>query len=170
MCKTIIKVVLLEDNQEHFDKIKEILINCKCEIVWDFKTTKMFMADYDSYRNCSPAFTDIIEENLNEKVLTLLNDDKLIWIIDINWTGTPAETDADEYGIDFCKKYKPKLPIILSVNPKSKYRNTIRGLKYVSKFEENGDLFSKQFELKLLEEMGVNLPKTESPYDYKRSK
>jgi len=163
------KVVLLEDNQEHFDIIDAILVNSGYEKIWDFKTTKKLMADFESFKTCSPNFVDTHEENLNEKVFSVKNDN-LIWIIDINWTGSPKANNADEYGLEFYRQFKIKKAIILSVNPREKYRSIIQGLNYISKFDENGNLFSDNFEAKLLEALSINPPKTDSPYENKRSK
>jgi hypothetical protein len=161
------QVVLLEDNQEHFNKISDVLSNCGYTIKWDFKNAKKMMADFEAYKTCSKNFIEIHRETIREKISSIENDN-LIWIIDINWTGNSSDNNADEYGLDFIREFQIiDKAIILSVNPKEKYRSALQGSKYVSKFDESGNLFTKTFENKLLNALAINPIKNDSPWPEK---
>jgi hypothetical protein len=165
MEKTNKRVVLLEDNEEHFNKITAILKNMGCEIVLEYDKVITLMTNYDAYKTSSPTYKNRHKTSVQE-TRDLIPDD-CWWLIDVNWTGQPKETYADEYGLDFHADFRiaAEKTIILSVNPKEKYRTAVNGLVYISKEDDRGTLFTDTFEKNLLKVLLLDvIPVQESPY------
>lgn len=158
------KIVFLEDNESHYNRMKDFLEKNDCEILLDFAQTKSLIANYESMKIVSVNNIDPIRREIKEKISRLNRDNPhAFWLIDVNWTGTNEETiGGDSYGLEFCREellsrgvdnqfyIDIKRIVIISVNPKINYANKISGLKYISKFNKKNELFSEEFELELL--------------------
>lgn len=143
------KVVLVDDFEADFFIIKTILERLGCCLVWDYPNMLRLIANYKAYRTVSENKARWFKSIVVEQIKSFLEDDSIIWILDVCWSTHPSQPSPDRYGIDFMKEFNPSKPILISLSPNDAYVSQIPGKRFICKTNNAGEPMTEQFEREL---------------------
>ena len=139
------RVLLIDDSERDFSLIKQTLEESGRQVVMDYENVQRLISNYDGYRTVPMEYSDMFKECLLKQIGTFLEEQDLIWIIDVCWLANNPSSFIERYGIDFLREFKPRNPILISVSPNEVYSSLIEGVRFVCKRSNTGELMNGQF-------------------------
>lgn len=168
----IVNLLILEDNERHFDIIKNFFDN-KINFFDNFELkicdkldSHNLITDYIGYKNIGSNFVAKVRPRLQKNfdfIMSQFEVDSVICIIDINWEGNKnggsIEMDEDLFGLDFHKDFlvfsdKFKDAIVTTVGDVNVLKSKLKGYGHIiSKKDDNNKYLTDLVLNKYLEEI-----------------
>ena len=139
-------VVLIDDSESDFNTIKTLLYGLGYSLINDYSSVRRLIANYNGYRTVSETEADDFKDCVLNQVGELINNENIIWILDVCWIVPPSEeSPIDRYGIEFMREFKLRKPILISLSPIDAYNHHIAGVKFICKNNSAGESMTSLF-------------------------